>query len=157
MDALSSGAGLDSTTALIEAANAQLEAYGLVGQELRFTTRRAGLESGQLLTITLDAYGVNGEFLISEVQVRDRSARWLQWTVRAISGPITGSWAKFFREGLATPGQDILENISEAQDLLLLGDGGDEDWDWAEAVTETVHACPIPAASLHPEASLLPC
>ena len=157
VDALTSGAGLDTTTALIQHANAQLEAYGLTGQELRFTTRRSGLESGQLLTIDLGAYGISGSYLISEVVVRDRSAQWLEWTVRAISGPISGSWAKFFREGLGTTGQDILENISETQDLLLLADGGDEVYGWTETVTQTVHPCPIPSATLYPSATLLPC
>ena len=157
VDALHSGTGLDSASAVIEAANAQLLAYGQVGQELRFTTRRGGLESGQLLSIDLPDYGIDGTYLISEVQIRDRSARWLEWRVRAISGPITGSWAKFFREGLATPGQDILENISETQDLLLLADGGTEGWDWSETTSQTVHSCPIPATSLRPSTNLLPC
>ena len=77
--------------------------------------------------------------------------------MRAINSPITGSWAKFWKEAIAKSGDDILENITEDQDLLLVGDGGDEVWDWTEATTQVVHQCPIPATSLHPASSLLPC
>ena len=133
-------------------------AYGETSLELRFTTRRGGLAAGQLLAVSLpNAAPAGGEYLITEVQVRDRSAQWLEYRVRAINSPIVGSWAKFWKEELAKSGEDILENLSEAQDLLLVGDGGTEGWDWSETVTQTVHSCPIPAPSLRPSTNLLPC
>ena len=156
IDSLAIDRNLDTAEAAIEFANAQLVAFGETSLELRFTTRRGGLAAGQRQNINLPNM-VKGRFLITEVQVRDRSAQWLEYRVRAINSPITGSWAKFWKEAIAKSGDDILENIAEDQDLLLVGDGGFEEWDWTEATTQVVHQCPIPATSLHPASSLLPC
>lgn len=61
--------------------------------------------------------------------------------------------------------KDINKRLSKLEKQVYLDDDGpveryiaqEEAWGWAETVTETVNACPIPADDLYPSESLLPC
>ena len=98
IDSLAIDRNLDTAEAAIEFANAQLVAYGETSLELRFTTRRGGLAAGQRQNIMLSDT-VTGRFLITEVQIRDRSGQWLEYRVRAINSPITGIVGQVLERG----------------------------------------------------------
>jgi hypothetical protein len=87
-------------------AQARVKQYGIRGKQLEATTRRYGLAPGQLLSVTLSAYGLlDVPFLIRNikttltteydtVQAAIVQHAWMSLT--AVSGADIGSWLKLF-------------------------------------------------------------
>jgi hypothetical protein len=141
---------------MFELAAARLMEFARGGRKVSFRTRRSGLEPGQLVTIDLPYYDVsNAQFLIGSVGVvGDRET---VFEVEGVEGPWQGSWQRLFTD-LAFGAEAIIESVNAGSDetLTVLAQFA-ESWAWAELVTQTVFACPIPATTLLPSTTLLPC
>lgn len=96
-----------------------LEKYSTIGRSVTFTTRQRGLSPGQLVTIDLPTYKVNGQFLIESVQERDEQGVEVWYTVKAIEGPEQKSWANLFKEILRTNEPTVRVGIGTGESLIL--------------------------------------
>lgn len=102
-------------------ANAKLEKYGVIGRRVTFTVQEKGLETGQIVKVTIPDHELNeNELLIESVNIT-QSTHITWYNVTAIEGPTGTSWTKMFYH-MATRGQTFVlrENIREDQILIIL-------------------------------------
>ena len=102
-----------------EAALTKLQLYCQDAERFQFETRTVGLEAGQLLTVTYSPFGYSSkEMLIEEVSIETEDATRLLYSVTAITGPVLGSWTRFFSNILAR--QDKSVKVGDSLLLVLL-------------------------------------
>ena len=148
---------LTDSDAILDSGQAKLARFGVAGRTYDFQTVRYGLEPGQLLTVNIPTVGLNSEELLIESVIITIEADKAYYNVVAVGGPVTGSWANFFKALYLMKGEVIDRlNVGSEQILIILVNRAG-DWEWEEVVTETVYACPIPSATLYPSGSLYPC
>lgn len=85
----------------LERAEGFLNRFGTPTETLSFSTRETGLQPGQLLTVNLADQGIQKDFLVQTVTLRDRGGTVsngnLWWSVVAASPPEElESWVEFF-------------------------------------------------------------
>ena len=104
-----------------QSANAKLAKYGVIGRRLKFTARKTGLKTGQLLTVNMPEHGIDGLQMLIESITVTRQDNLFYYRISAVEGPSQQSWAKMF-EVMATRGQAFVvrQNISEKQILVTL-------------------------------------
>ncbi len=98
-----------------------LERYGQVGREISFKTHLDGLQSGQLLNVSFDVYGIEQEqVLIESVDITYETGKFF-YSVKAIQNTVTETWTKFFYK-ISNQGRSyvIRENIGENEVLTTL-------------------------------------
>jgi hypothetical protein len=111
--------GLSGLDAAYQSANAKLQQYGTIGYRLSFTTRRYGLVAGQVATVNLPGYGLDGtEMLIEKVTIQDDNGTELWYQVEAVEGQPQGSWTKLFANMAGKQAYIIRENIGENEVLI---------------------------------------
>lgn len=88
---------LDTNNMAVDKANGLLRRYGKIHSAIEFETDTGGLQSGQLIDITISAHDINGQYLIDSVSISDINGQFLRYNVRALSGENQGGWADFFR------------------------------------------------------------
>src|SRR5579859_237373 len=158
---------LTSLSQSFQAASGLLSKYATTQDSIVFLTSQFGLAQGQLLTVNVPADGLNNEAMlieaitISDVGPNSAEIGTLWYSVTAINGP-TGNtpatnWPKFFKN-LGQQATQIIGAITvgQSQTLALLNTVT-ETWAWTESVTETVYACHVPASTLFPASTVLPC
>lgn len=146
-----------SQAAAFDSAASQLNRYATKARSLSWDTEKEGLDAGQLIAVNLPDLDFDGVSLyITEVTTRDKASRLIH-SVRAVEGPDDNDWAAWFKK-VAQPAEPLFfrENIGEEQSVIVLTSHV-ENWEWEEAVVQTVYACPVPSTSLFPSTSLLPC
>lgn len=140
-----------------------LQKYARPAGLLSYDTLEAGLEPGQQQVCNLPSLGITPSdeaLFIEEIEVRVLMADPVDVVIRNVrcaQGPSTGSWVQFFR----TP----YERKSALIDALSIGEGQilvsqiqfNEGIHIDEQLTITTNSCPVPATTLHPSTSLLPC
>ncbi len=93
------GKGMAYATGLAYA-QSQVAQYGVFGQELQASTRRIGLQPGQLLTVYLPQFGCYGtQFLIRSVKMKiaqEYSGYQPTMAIDAVSGPELGDWSRLY-------------------------------------------------------------
>ncbi len=157
VDDISDEPKLTDKDASIDAAQAKLAKYAVVGKRFLYDTLTTGLKPGQLQTVDYSRLGLNSaSMLIEAVTIRGFGANNIH-EVTAIQGPAMGSWSDLFKT-LAHMKHEVLErlNVGSEQVLIILVESA-ENWGWTESVSVTITACPFPAATLYPEATLYPC
>lgn len=148
---------LSSLQSVFDLGIALLAEYGVTGRKLIFKTRRSGLDSGQILTVTISELGLTAEeMLIDSVNISVIGDE-VRYSVTAIQGPALGSWSQFFKS-LAKMKDDIFGrlNIGSDQVLIILA-SVPENWALSESITKTVYACDVPATNLYPSLTRYPC
>jgi len=150
--------GVFGNDAALEAAVGLLGTYSQEGRTLTFVTAATTYEPGTFVTVNLPELDENDEaYLVTQVETRDLSREEWDFTVTAVQGADAGSWQARLAAGLAPPEVlAIRENISESETLLVLAQTA-EAWALAEAVAQTVWACPVPSSTLYPTTTLYPC
>ncbi len=94
-------AGLDAVAAQ-NLADSRVAQYAILSQDWNFTTLRAGLKSGQLLSIFCPEYSLNDLLvLVTDVntiikQGSSDASTLVFYTVQCTSGPNVGDWSKVF-------------------------------------------------------------
>ena len=121
--------------AAFDIAARKLAEFAKIGRRLTFTTKRAGLEPGQLATVDLPDFA--GEMLVTEVEVFQDGTLDL-FRVDAVEGPADVSWTKFFGS-LAEQTRVLVfrDNISEDEIITRLFEF---DKTWAEAEVPNIFA-----------------
>lgn len=92
----------DNTIDTLDAANQKAEnlndKYAREGTIYQFRTGRKGLKPGQLVTLDQPDHDINQEeFLITEVSLVDLADRITEYDVKAVKGPVQGSWTEFWK------------------------------------------------------------
>jgi hypothetical protein len=109
----------ESADAMRESASAKLQRYCQDAEKFSFQTRTSGLKSGQLLTVTYSPFGfASYDMLIESVKIAEEDSAHLIYSVVAITGPVLGSWSKFFANILTR--QDKTIKIGDMLLLVLL-------------------------------------
>ncbi len=140
---------LNSKQAAFDSATALLDKYGVVGKQFTFPIRVWGLKPGQMVTVSYTEYGlVAADLLVESISVSEFGPEELRYSIKTIEGPELGDWTGFFK-ALANMKEEVLGrlNIGSDQVLIILASVS-ENWEWNEAITETVYACPICDAGL---------
>jgi len=133
----------DQQTA-IDKANALLRKFGVDGQVLKYTTRTDGLFAGQSQSVTLSQFGLSStEMLITEVIIRDVMGTELHYDVTAITGPVVGSWTRFFEDLNKKAGAYLTDVAIGDNYILIILKEFDADLGWSESVSQTVYACTV--------------
>lgn len=146
---------IDSDDAIDEA-EALLDKYAIAGKQVPFRITTYGLEPGQLLTYTESLYGMSGaELLITNVDISETDIG-LVYGIVAVQGPVLGGWDKFFGD-LARAKEDVRVTAGVSDQVLIILTLTSENWEWTEAITETVYACPVVSLTLFPGTTLFPC
>ncbi len=155
---VSDGTGSTSSTAAFQLANARLKKFAVDGRALSFETDRAGLAPGQMLVVNLPMFNLLGQqMLIESVHTYDFGDNTFRYQVKAILGPLTGSWTKLFVDILNAKPASIAEVSIGAGQILAIATTTSESWTWSESVTVTPATCNFPSATLYPSTSLFPC
>jgi hypothetical protein len=108
---------IDDGDLALDHAAALLRRYGSPPVTITFETDTAGLDAGQLLTITLADHGIDDTFLIESISIRARENSDLVYTVSAISTDAYGGWQEYFRRLQASTKTFV---IRENEVLLIL-------------------------------------
>lgn len=109
----------ESSGAMNESARTKLQVYCQDVEKFTFQTRTSGLKAGQLLTVTYSPFGFSAyAMLIESVEIAEEDSTHLIYSVTAITGPVLGSWTKFFSNILAR--QDKSIKLGDGLLLVLL-------------------------------------
>lgn len=131
-----------------EVANSKIQKYSIMGKKVKFRTLKVGIESGQLLPVTIPNHDLYGKELLVDSVTIDYIDELVWYTIQAVEGLTTGSWAKLFYN-MATRGQAfvIRENISEDQMLVTI-----EQFNkiWLETEVPNIFKTLYPSATTYP-------
>lgn len=91
---------VDTRQLALDKADGLLRRYGFIPTIVKVTTDKVGLRCGQLLDIKSDAHGIENDFLISELEIRDVSTgnEYLRWEATCERDEAFESWTEFFNE-----------------------------------------------------------
>jgi len=105
----------ETSDGVSESAKAKLANYCREAEKLTFQTYEAGLEPGQMIAVTYSPFGYTAhDMLISAVTVATE-AGYLLYSVEAVTGPLMGSWTRFFSDIVKR-----MDNTIKLGDALLL-------------------------------------
>ena len=115
---------------------AYLRKYGVVPDIVRFETRLPGLRPGMLIDINVPLFGIDDEFLIQSMRIRDDGGALTWYSIEAVSGDALGGWLDFFTalsrqaqkfvlfpEERVTVGEEMDETIL-VSDAVIMSDSG---------------------------------
>ena len=134
-------------------ANGLLRRKGIIPNVINFRTTEVGFRAGQLLTIDLPAYDLDGDYLISRVEFDEIGTNPVEFAyqIECLDGEALGGWAEFWM-GLAKKGRrftirenevagpliyntepiDIAVTFTEAQDSTPCCTIDVDEWGWSE-------------------------
>lgn len=135
---------LDEVNAVLDAAQAKLVKYGVIGKRFVYKTTRSGLKPGQLQLITQSAYDLTAEEMLIESVVITSIREQFTYDIVVLQGPVLGSWSKLF-QALAKMKQEIIDYLHVGSNqLLIILISTSELWEWDEEVpTPTVFTCTV--------------
>ena len=118
-----------------------LRRFGKLSEVVTFDTKQTGFLPGHLVQLNLSDHGINKQFLIQSVMLRDRSSTFakpnLWWEVQAASPPEEmESWVEFFTRWFA--GKKI--QISRTNQKVLIVRKKEEQVNFTDTVTEQTGA-----------------
>lgn len=152
-EAVSDEPNSPSRDACFQLASAKLEKYAAVGRKITFRTMTAGLEAGQIATITFPSYEINGEYLIENVNITE-NAGYLYYDISAVEGPELGSWTNLFKKMIdRSQNISIYQNISEEQVLVTVEVFSKT---WTAVENPNIFREVYPSATLYPSATTFP-
>ena len=122
---------------------------------LTYETFVSGIEPGMIQNVVLSAHGLNGDFLISRVDIDDPGLAdgSLRYVITALDGEAVGGWAQFFRKMVQKQQTFVIRD----NEVLARQVRVSEAVSWSETSSVTVNSCPVPSTSLYPAADLYPC
>lgn len=148
---------MNATDGIAEASNL-LTLYGQQGTIFEGATLQSGYAPGQLVNVNLPNNDLNGvDMLIESVSMSDQIDGLNYWyQMKLIVGPYDTTWADFFSKLLATSAPANSINIGVAQSVQILQQFT-ATITLSATFTAVVCACPLPATTLFPNTTLLPC
>lgn len=131
----------DQPTAINDAL-ALLEEYAQQGQQFECTIYQPGLKTGQMVTVTNAAYGLNAVQMLIEQIKTTRQNNVFQYDVIAVLGPSLGNWSTYFKK-LESIGKSFVTDVNLGTGNLVRLKQLSETWTDTETLTPTVWACPV--------------
>lgn len=149
---------ISSRSIALQTAVAKLRQFAQLGRRIKFTTRRTGLSSGQLLRVTLPEHSMdNLELLVEQVRISISNVGQVLYDIIAVEGPGQGSWTQLFAT-MARHGSSFIELVSiGGTSVLALLEENLALWTWSTSITQRIFSCPLPSEALFPSMSLHPC
>jgi hypothetical protein len=117
----------ESLDAMKESAKAKLNQYCQDAEKFSYQTNEAGLSPGQIQKVTYSPFGFSAyEMLIESVSIT-ANGELILYDVSAITGPVMGSWTRFFNSILTRQDKTIqvgdsllLVLFQQAEELVLV-------------------------------------
>ena len=112
-------AALEKAVALLD--RTRLRSTGDFRRVVTFESDVTGIELGMLVPINVSEYGLNGNFLVDQMQVRDLHGQKLWYVITALEAETIGGWQEFWRKmtrAMFQSGQQIVVRDNEV--ILLL-------------------------------------
>ena len=107
---------LDSRVQAQEFGQAKLTQWCRDAEKFLFSTRSGGLRAGQLLNVTFSPFGFTTHDMLVESVNTMANDEELRYNVMAVTGPVQGSWASFFK---SFSKQTIISLGNDEQVILL--------------------------------------
>lgn len=95
-EAIADDPAINVQNVAVTKALAYLRKHGVIPQVIRFETDAGGLRPGQLLPVDIPAAGLDDNYLIESVSMRDMQGAVNRYTVTAVSGDALGGWLEWF-------------------------------------------------------------
>ena len=95
-EAIADDPAINVQTVAVQKALAYLRKHGVIPQTIRFETDRPGLRPGQLLPVRVATAGLDDNYLIESVNMRDVQGAVNRYRVSAVSGDALGGWLEWF-------------------------------------------------------------
>jgi len=139
-----------------ESAQGKLTQYCQDAEKFNYQTLESGLLPGQLQEITYAPFGFTAhQMLIESVSISSQGGVIL-YNVVCITGPILGSWSKFFSnlfirqdQSIRVGGEMLLKLIAQPESLDLVETPSDDEDDFSGGlVNRWLNSAPIDAGSL---------
>ena len=137
-EAITDDPAINVQTVAVQKALAYLRKHGTIPQVIRFETDVPGLHPGQLLPVDIPAAGLDDNYLIESVSMRDMQGAVNRYTVTAVSGDALGGWLEWF-SALARQAQkfvlydeDQVGMLKTAAETVIISDAAAE-YDWGTA------------------------
>ena len=131
-EAIADDPAINVQTVAVQKALAYLRKHGVIPQTIRFETDRPGLRPGQLLPVRVATAGLDDNYLIESVNMRDVQGAVNRYQVTAVSGDALGGWLEWF-SALARQAQkfvlydeDQVTMLKLASDSVLVSDSATE-------------------------------
>ena len=116
-EAIEEEGSIDDAELALDTALAKLQRDGLIRDYIEITTDLFGMRSGQLMTVTDPALGLDGTYLIQSVRVSDVDGVELLFSATLMSGDALGGWIAWFQRLMAVKRLEVAE---DTESLLLL-------------------------------------
>ncbi len=137
----------------IDRTNVILETYGMDALTITYTTRQAGLEAGQLQTITSTIYNINDSCLISQVEKVENEHE-IEYNVTVVKGPVQDYWIKQMLKISEAKAKSLQNSFEESSILLILMEFTKN---WTEIEDPNIFKMLYPGESVLPGDVDLPC
>ena len=131
-EAIADEPGINVQNAAVQKALAYLRKHGVIPETIQFETDKPGLRSGQLLSVKISTVGVDDDYLIESISMRDVQGTINRYRVTAVSGDALGGWLEWF-SALARQAQkfvlydeDQVTMLKLASDSVLVSDSATE-------------------------------
>ncbi|MFD2704244.1 hypothetical protein [Salibacterium lacus] len=144
---------IDDSDLALDFAQGKLRKFARINTKVRFRTFERGLKAGQIIPIHLPIEDLDGDFLITKVNVTSKSDEFIAYDVECVDGEDVGGWEKFFKD-LAQQNKTFV--IRENEVLVRLATMS-EKCGWGEDIGYTYYACRFPSTSLYPANDFYPC
>ena len=95
-EAIADDPAINVQNVAVTKALAYLRKHGVIPQTIRFETDRPGLRPGQLLPVKVATAGLDDNYLIESVNMRDVQGAVNRYQVTAVSGDALGGWLEWF-------------------------------------------------------------
>ena len=148
----------ESSAGINESAEAKITEYARDAEKFIYQTRDAGLSPGQLQEITYSPFGFAAhEMLIESISVTALGDE-VRYDVSCITGPLMGSWSKFFSRILTRQDNSIkigdsllivLLQQSETLEMTEVTAIDEDEFAVSGLVNRWLNTAPIDAGSIH--------
>jgi hypothetical protein len=112
--------GLDGQDVVEEKGLALLRHFGSLDDVVEFETDAQGLDVGQLLTVAVPELGLDGQFLISDMEIEWINFFTRRFTVTATTGELKGRAEDFFTQFLGTKKDIAIREGEILQEVLAI-------------------------------------
>jgi len=147
----------ETTESSSESGTAKIIQYCRDAQRFSYKTTTSGIKPGQLQIVNYPIFGLNAEeMLIESVNIHTRGGDYVIYDIIAVTGPVMGSWAKFFSslarrtDALLHIGDNYLLALLREDEVLALAEATSLDSDDFSGglVNRWLNSAPIDAGSL---------
>ena len=119
VEAVEDVTGFSTRDDTLHYANALLNKYGQISKAIVFETTKIGLTPGQKVNVTLPIYGVTNEALIIESVEITSEVQAPLFKVKAVKGPLHGSWESLFMNIAQIGNKRNKENLVATEQLII--------------------------------------